>query len=83
VLRTSFEQGRDAALDHYGLKLAIAMPAALTGLSARLARPAKKALGLGALGAAGALGYSLHKQTNDGQGRDGLVYAPMTGGFTG
>lgn len=83
MLRTTFQHGRDAALVYYGLKTAIAMPATASRLINRVTGPAKKALGIGALGAAGAIGYGLHKQNDEERERNSLVYAPMSGSFTG
>jgi len=83
MLRTSFERGRAEALSRFGVKVAIAMPAAAPGLLSRIAGPAKKALGLGALGAAGAAAYGLHKGNVEDREKGSLVYAPTSGGFAG
>lgn len=82
MLHAAFRQGLTDACVRFGVKHAGLVPPNMTALGARMARPAKRALQLGALGAAGTIGYGLHQQNTEDRAKSNLVYAPLSGGAT-
>lgn len=59
------------------------MMAAARALPGQAWGAVKKPLALGALGAAGVAAYGMHRQNQEDQDRNSLVYTPMTGSVMG